>query len=84
MVEDSNYTQGEESTPGVKLSTKESFEVEGNKVNKFHTTRIAIVNRFKDKKLREDINENSIPLGPIKCVKEKSASGKDFFNLVDA
>ncbi|NQV39070.1 MAG: hypothetical protein HQ505_00765 [Nitrosopumilus sp.] len=84
FVEDSNYTQGEEVTQGVKITTKEMFEVDGNQINRFHTTRVAIVNRFKNQKLREDVNKNQIPLGPVKCVSEKSASGKSFYNLVDA
>jgi len=45
---------------------------------------VAIVNRFKNEKLREDVNRKQIPLGPVKCISEKSASGKNFFNLVDA
>jgi len=83
-IEDSNYTQGTKVTKGVKITTKEMFNVDGNQVNKFHTTRVAIVNRFKNNKLREDINIKKIPLGPVKCVSEKSTSGKNFFNLVDA
>ena len=83
-VEDSNYTQGEIVTSGVKITTKEMFDVDGNQMNKFHTTRVAIVNRFKNEKLREDINNKQIPLGPVKCISEKSASGKSFYNLVDA
>ncbi|NNM01948.1 MAG: hypothetical protein HKP26_00035 [Nitrosopumilus sp.] len=83
-VEDSDYAQGENITKGVKITTKEMFDVEGNQINKFHTTRVAIVNRFKNEKLREDINKKQIPLGPVKCISEKSASGKNFFNLVDA
>jgi len=84
FVEDSNYTQGEDVTKGVKITTKEMFEVDGNHINKFHTTRVAIVNRFKNEKLREDVNIKKIPLGPVKCISEKSSSGKNFFNLVDA
>ena len=83
-VEDSNYTQGEVITPGVKITTRELFDVDGNQMNKFHTTRVAIVNRFKNETLREDINNKHIPLGPVKCISEKSASGKSFYNLVDA
>ncbi len=83
FVEDSNYTQGEVVTSGVKITTKEMFDIDGNLMNKFHTTRVAIVNRFKNEKLREDINNKQIPLGPVKCISEKSASGKSFYNLVD-
>lgn len=84
FIEDSDYTQGEEVTQGVKITTKESFDVEGNKVNKFHTTRVAIVQKFRNKTLREDINNKKQTLGPVKCVSEKASSGKNFFNLVDA
>ena len=84
FVEDSDYTQGDVVTKGVKITTKEMFDVDGNQMNKFHTTRVAIVNRFKNEKLREDINNKQVPLGPVKCISEKSASGKSFYNLVDA
>ena len=84
LIEDSDYTQGEQVTKGVKITTKEMFNVDGTEINKFHTTRVAIVNRFNNDKIREDINIKKIPLGPVKCVSEKSASGKSFFNLVDA
>ena len=83
-VEDSNYTQGEVVTSGVRITTKEMFDVDGNQMNKFHTTRVAIVNRFKNETLRGDINNKHIPLGPVKCISKKSASGKSFYNLVDA
>ena len=83
QIEDSNYTQGDEVTKGVKLTMKESFSIEGNPMNKFHTTRVAIVKKFSNQKLREDINSGKETLY-VKCVSEKSASGKNFFNLVDA
>jgi len=83
QIEDSDYTQGDEVTKGVKLTMKESFAIEGNQMNKFHTTRVAIVKKFSNQKLREDINSGKETLH-VKCVSEKSASGKNFFNLVDA
>lgn len=82
-IEDSDYTQGEMVTKGVKITTKETFEIEGNFVNKFHTTRVAIVKKFSNEKLRSDVN-NGNALGPVKCISEKSVSGKSFYNLVDA
>ena len=83
FIEDSDYTQGDQITKGVKITTKETFEIEGNFVNKFHTTRVAIVKKFSNEKLRSDVNNGNY-LGPVKCVSEKSASGKSFYNLVDA
>ncbi|MCE2506562.1 MAG: hypothetical protein J4F36_08890 [Nitrosopumilaceae archaeon] len=83
FIEDSDYTQGDLVAKGVKITTKETFEIEGNFVNKFHTTRVAIVKKFSNEKLRSDVNSGN-SLGPVKCVSEKSASGKSFYNLVDA
>ena len=83
-IEDSDYTQGDETTKGVKITTKEEFDIEGNKVRKFHTTRIAIVNSLANEKIREDVNQNGKSLGPVRCVEDKSKTGKNFINLVDA
>ena len=83
FIEDSDYTQGGEVTKGVKITTKESFEVDGNFINKFHTTRVAIVKKFNNEKLRNDVNGGN-HLGPVKCIVEKPTSGKNFYNLVDA
>ncbi|MFQ5476160.1 MAG: hypothetical protein ACE5DT_03925 [Nitrosopumilus sp.] len=83
FIEDSDYTQGDEVTKGVKITTQETFEIDGNYINKFHTTRVAIVKKFNNQKLRDDVN-NGTPLGPVKCISEKSASGKNYFNLTDA
>ena len=82
-IEDSNYTQGEDITQGVKLTMKEFFSVDGNQMNKFHTTRVAIVKKFSNQKLRDDINSSKETLC-VKCISEKSSSGKSFFNLVHA
>ena len=82
FIEDSNYTQGNEVTKGVKITTKETFDIDGTTRNKFHTTRVAIVKKFDNEKIRTDVNGGN-PLGPVKCILEKSASGKNFFNLVD-
>jgi len=82
-VEDSDYTQGDEVTKGLKLTTKEKFSIDGKDWNKFHTTRIAVVKRLSQADIKESINSGT-PMGPIKCVSEKAASGKNFFNLIDA
>ena len=83
QIEDSNYTHGDEVTKGVKLTMKENFSIDGNQMNKFHTTRVAIVKKFLNQKLRDDVNSGSETLH-VKCVLEKSTSGKNFFNLIDA
>ena len=83
QIEDSHYAQGDEITKGVKLTMKEFFSIDGNQMNKFHTTRVAIVKKFSNQKLRDDINSGKETLH-VKCVMEKSNSGKNFYNLVDA
>ena len=83
-IETSDYTQGDEVSPGVKITTKESYNIDGNSMNKFHTTRVAVVKALKNAKIRDDVNNGKKPLGPVKCVSEKAASGKSFFNLLDA
>jgi len=82
-IEDSDYIQGDEVTKGVKITTQETFDIAGNSINKFYTTRVAIVKKFNNEQLRKDVNSGN-PLGPVKCISEKSASGKNFFNLIDA
>lgn len=82
-VEDSDYTQGDEITKGVKITTKEAVTIDGISWSKFHTTRIAVVRRLGDKAIRDSINGGT-PMGPVKCVSAKASNGKDFFNLVDA
>ena len=82
-VEDSDYTQGDEVTKGVKITTKEKFSIGGKDWSKFHTTRIAVVKRLSQADIRESINGGT-PMGPVKCVSAVAANGKNFFNLVDA
>lgn len=88
-VEDSNYTEGEKSTPGVKITTKESFKVknkDGAEVesNKFHTTRVGIVSQLKNEKLRADIDSGAV-IGPVKAeLNENVKPGKKpFWELVE-
>lgn len=80
-LEDSNYTeQGKDDQEGVKIITKETFEVDGTEVNKFHTTRKAVVS--KTKQLRDIINSGD--LGAVKCEKTTFGNGKSGYKLVDA
>lgn len=78
-VEDSNYDE----TPGVKITTKESFEVDGTPYKKFHTTRHAIVGFFSDK-VREDL-KNGVLIGPVHTekVKAKTKGVNDYWVLAD-
>jgi hypothetical protein len=80
-VEDSNYTQGDESTKGVKITTKETFVIEGTSFNKFHTTRIAVVNKLATEAGYALSERRTLK---VKCVSEMGKNGKSFFNLKDA
>ena len=78
-VERSDYTSGDESTEGVKITIKETFEG----VNVLHTTRVAIVKKMKEPAVLKTLAVNE-PIGPVKCVEGKTEAGKKFFKLVDA
>ena len=79
-IEDSNYTDGEKTTPGVKITTKEEFDINGEKHNKFHTTRQVVVDALSNEKLRADI-ESGGELGPVVCRKPDK---KNYFIMEDA
>ncbi len=82
-VEDSDYEDKGETHKGVKITTKEKFDLEGEKVSKFHTTRIAVVSKLGSTQLREDL-KNGIEIGPMVCEEVKSKTGgKDYIDLVD-
>jgi hypothetical protein len=76
-VEDSNYDDGGNSTPGVKLTTKEKWD---NGVNKLHTTRKVIVEFFKQESVRKALAGGDVA-GPFVCEKP---SGKNYFVMKDA
>ena len=70
---------------GIKITTKEDFDIEGEKVNKFHTTRQAIVGKFlnyagEPTRLFNAINQPDNAL-KVKIFKRKSASDEDYFDL---
>lgn len=83
-IEDSDYNDDGKVTPGVKITTAEFFNIEGGNWNKFHTTRIAIVNRLKNPKLRADLQMLGARLGPLVCKQVKPKQGtKSYFDLVE-
>lgn len=70
---------------GIKIATSEDFDIEGEKVNKFHTTRQAIVGKFlndvgEPTALYTAVNQPDNAL-KVKVFKRKSASGRDYFDL---
>ena len=80
-IEDSNYTsQGEEDQEGIKITTKESFKIDGTDFSCFHTTRKAVVSKLKQ--LRTEVANGD--LGAMKCAKTEFQNGKSGFKLVDA
>jgi len=88
-IEDSNYSQGETVTKGVKVTTKEMFDVDGEdgqktQQNKFHTTRKTLVNKLNEEKLRSAVNGGQA-LGPVTCKKVSAKQGGNpYYILVDA
>lgn len=88
-VEDSPYTEGDNVTQGIRITTKESFDVDGEEFNKFHTTRKVLVGKLSpidgegkpaNQKLHDALAEGE-EIGPVKCEKAK---GKKYIILVDA
>jgi len=70
---------------GIKIATSEDFDIEGEKVNKFHTTRQAIVGKFlndagEPTRLFNAINQPDKTL-KVKIFMKKSASGRDYYDL---
>ena len=70
---------------GIKIATSEDFDIEGEKVNKFHTTRQAIVGKFlndagEPSALYNAVNQADATL-KVKIFKRKSASDEDYFDL---
>ena len=64
---------------GIKIATSEDFDIEGEKVNKFHTTRQAIVGKFlndagEPTSLFNAVNEPDNAL-KVKIFKKKSKRG---------
>jgi len=68
-------------TPGVAVTTKETFEFDGKKYNKFYTTRTAIVSKLTNAKLREYL-VNGNELGLLRMVSRVSPkSHRTYFDL---
>jgi hypothetical protein len=81
-VEKSDYEEGtgdnRTATAGVKITVKEDFDG----INVLHTTRTAVVSKLTSEAVLQALESGTI--GPVKCVKAQSGSGKDYFKLVDA
>jgi len=84
-VEDSDYVKNEQVSKGVKITTKEDFDIDGKKWNKFHTVRVVIVKTLENMKLREDILNGEFSK-KVKCVlsEKETREGKKYYQLVDA
>ena len=81
-IEDSDYTKGDKITKGIKITTKETFTVDGEEYNKLHTTRVAVMNKLGSNPLRLDINEKNVRI-TMKCIESKTLSDQKFYKLVD-
>ena len=76
-VEDSPY----EDTPGVKITTKETFEVEGRPYNRFYTTRTAIVSKLKNDKIKKPLADGQETTLLRIVTKVSKKSNKTYFDL---
>jgi len=82
-VEDSNYEEDGKVTEGVKITTEETFTIDGKMWNKFHTTRIAIVRILQNPELRKDLEKGG-SMNPVICKSVHPPKGKDYWDLVPA
>jgi hypothetical protein len=86
-VEESDYVEyvngAETTTKGVQITTKESYTVEGKAENKFHTTRVKVVEKLLGKQFLEDLKTEGFE--PVVCVKtpytNKEGLDRSFFKL---
>jgi len=82
-VEDSNYEEAGETTKGVKITTEESFDVDGEQYNKFHTTRTAVVSKLSNPEIRKSL-ERGKEIGPVISKQVQGKSGRNYIDIVDA
>ena len=92
-AEDSDYNDKGTTTRGITFTTEEKFTIDGNEVNKFHTTRKAIVSKLQhvdddgkpnNTQIHADLDAGK-KIGPVKCQSVKAQQGgKDYFDLIDA
>ena len=82
-VEDSPYKDKDgKVVPGVKITTKEEFDVDGQKWNKFHTTRTVIVQKLTGDGIRAAIEAGE--LDAVRCVQQTPAKGGfKYYDLQD-
>lgn len=79
-IVDSDY----DGNKGIKLTTVESFQIDGKSLNKFHSTRTAIVNKLNEPSLRKALLAGDT-IGPVKAVETPAKKGgKPYFDLVPA
>lgn len=74
-----------EEQKGFKITTKISYEIDGKKWNKFHTTRKVIVDFLEKPEVQEKLKGGNT-IGPVTCkkVKAKTPGVPDYWLLVDA
>ena len=83
-VEESDYEDNGKINPGVKILTQESYDIDGKKYRKFHTTRTAIVNKLKNPQVRAALL-NGDTIGPVKTMEVPAKKGgKPYYDLVPA
>ena len=69
---------------GYKITTKDSYSIDGKKQNKFHTTRYAIVSTLAKEEVQAALTKGDT-IGPVRCELTKAKKGgKDYWSLVTA
>lgn len=79
QTQDSEY----DGNPSLIIETVEMHDIDGAKHNRFHTQRVAVMEKLKNSKVQE-VLERGETVGPVKCTASMTKSGKQFFVLEDA
>lgn len=83
-VDQHDYEDNGDTTLGVMFTTQESFEINGEQIRKFYTTRGVITKKFISQdgltQLAKDVNEEGAEL-KVKTITRKSAKGREYYDL---
>jgi len=86
-VVDSDYEGQDGIVQGIRIETKESFDIEGNSFNKFYTTRTVIVSKFFNKEKVPSALTTAILAGgelKVKTISKQSSKGRSYFDFEQA
>jgi len=86
-VESSDYEGQDGVVAGIRIETKESFDIEGSSFNKFYTTRTVCVSKFYNKEKVPTALTTAILAGgelKVKTTSKQSKSGRSYFDFEQA